>query len=85
MAFGFIGRVFPSFLRLAQHLNIKWHRPADQKRRANERENIMSGQSKIMSTLFAAIASLLVSSVAVGAAVGPGHVAADSVEVATYA
>ena len=34
----------------------------------------MSGQSKIMSTLIAAIASLLVSSVAVGAAVGPaGH------------
>lgn len=34
----------------------------------------MSGQSKIMSTLVAAIASLLVSSVAVGAAVGPAHV-----------
>ena len=45
----------------------------------------MSGQSKIMSTLIAAIASLLVSSVAVGAAVGPAHVAADTVQVSTYA
>ena len=45
----------------------------------------MSGQSKIMSTLIAAVASLLVSSVAVGAAVGPAHVAVDGPVVATYA
>ncbi|MFL6734041.1 MAG: hypothetical protein ACJ8EY_05040 [Sphingomicrobium sp.] len=45
----------------------------------------MSGQSKIMSTLIAAIASLLVSSVAVGAAVGPASVSVDRAEVATYA
>ena len=45
----------------------------------------MSGQSKIMSTLIAAIASLLVSSVAVGAAVGPAHVAASSAEASIYA
>ena len=45
----------------------------------------MSGQLKIMSTLIAAIASLLVSSVAVGAAVGPAHVAAHGPVVATYA
>lgn len=38
----------------------------------------MSGQSKLMSTLVAAIASILVSSVAVGAAVGPAHVSVES-------
>ncbi len=45
----------------------------------------MSGQSKIMSTLIAAVASLLVSSVAVGAAVGPAHVSPSSAEAAIYA
>jgi hypothetical protein len=45
----------------------------------------MSGQSKIMSTLIAAIASVLVSSVAVGAAVGPASVSIVHPEVATYA
>lgn len=44
----------------------------------------MSGQSKIMSTVVAAFASLLLSSVAVGAAVGPATSVAHS-EVATYA
>jgi hypothetical protein len=43
----------------------------------------MSGQSKIMTTLVAAFGALLMSSVAVTAAVGPGHVAGT--EVATYA
>ncbi|MEO5774335.1 MAG: hypothetical protein ABIQ32_09500 [Sphingomicrobium sp.] len=45
----------------------------------------MSGQSKIMSTLIAAIASLLVSSVAVGAAVGPATVSVGQSEVMRYA
>ena len=44
----------------------------------------MSGQSKIMSTLIAAFASLLVSSIAVGAAIGPGHTAGQA-QVQTYA
>ena len=43
----------------------------------------MSGQSKIMSTLIAAFASLLMSSIAVGAAIGPATV--DLAQVATYA
>lgn len=45
----------------------------------------MSGQSKIMSTLIAAVASILVSSVAVSAAVGPATGGTSPVQVATYA
>lgn len=45
----------------------------------------MSGQSKIMSTLIAAFASILVSSVAVSAAVGPVSGGTSPVRVATYA
>ena len=44
----------------------------------------MSGQSKVMSTIIAAIASLLVSTVAVSATVGPVQTAHSS-EVARYA
>jgi hypothetical protein len=44
----------------------------------------MSGQSKIMSTVIAAFASLLLSSVAVGAAVGPATTVGHS-EAAIYA
>jgi hypothetical protein len=81
-----ISSIFGGFPRLARPLNKEWHELADQKWRAKRKGRIqMSGQSKIMSTLIAAIASLLVSSVAVGAAVGPAHVAADSVEASIYA
>ncbi|QIK79182.1 hypothetical protein G7077_10010 [Sphingomonas piscis] len=45
----------------------------------------MSGQSKIMTTLIAALGSLLLSSVTVAAAVGPAHVVANGAEVTTYA
>jgi hypothetical protein len=45
----------------------------------------MFGQSKIMTTLVAAIGSLLLSSVAVTAAVGPAHVVKVGSEVRTYA
>ncbi|MEO6359229.1 MAG: hypothetical protein ABIO43_01470 [Sphingomicrobium sp.] len=44
----------------------------------------MSGQSKIMSTVIAAFASVLMSSIAVGAAIGPAH-SVDQVQVRTYA
>lgn len=45
----------------------------------------MSGQSKIMSTVIAAIASILVSSVAVGAAVGPATGGTNPVGVVIHA
>jgi len=45
----------------------------------------MSGQSKIMTTLIAALGSLLLSTVAVGAAVAPAHVVQAGSEVRTYA
>jgi hypothetical protein len=81
-----VHKVFGGFLRLARPLNKGRRGIADQKWRAERKGRIqMSGQSKIMSTLIAAIASLLVSSVAVGAAVGPAHVAANSVEASIYA
>ena len=40
---------------------------------------------KFQQQLFAAFASLLMSSIAVGAAIAPAHVAANPVEVVTYA
>ena len=45
----------------------------------------MSGQSKISRTLVAAIGALLMSSVAVGAAVGPAQAIANPVGVALHA
>ena len=45
----------------------------------------MSGRSKISQSLVAAIAAVLVSSVAVGAAVGPAQVVASPVGVALSA
>jgi hypothetical protein len=45
----------------------------------------MFGQSKIMTTLIAAIGSLMLSSVAVTAAVGPALVVETGSEVRTYA
>lgn len=45
----------------------------------------MFGQSKIITTLVAAVGSLLLSSVAVTAAVGPAHVIETGSEVRTYA
>jgi len=41
--------------------------------------------SKFQDKLLVAIASLLMSSIAVGAAIAPAHVAAQTVEVLTYA
>jgi hypothetical protein len=45
----------------------------------------MFSQSKIVTTLIAAVGSLLLSSVAVTAAVGPAHVVETGSEVRTYA
>ncbi len=49
-----------------------------------KRENKMSGP-KFSQHLLAAIAAVLMSSIAVGAAIAPAHVAASTVEVVTYA
>ena len=54
--------------------------PADD---PEKRENMMSGQ-KFSHHLFAAVAALLMSSIAVGAAVAPEQVAASSVKVISY-
>jgi len=40
---------------------------------------------KFQNQIFAAIAALLMSSIAVGAAIAPAHVAGQGVEVLTYA
>jgi hypothetical protein len=45
----------------------------------------MSGHSKFLTTLIAAVGSLLLSSVAVSAAVGPAMVTIDHAGVSTYA
>ena len=45
----------------------------------------MSGQSKIMTTLIAAVGSLLLSTVTVAAAIGPAHVIQNGTEITTYA
>jgi len=45
----------------------------------------MSGQSKITRTLVAAVAALVMSSVTVGAAVGPAQALANPVEVSLNA
>ena len=45
----------------------------------------MSGQSKFSQTLVAAVGALLLSSVAVGAAVGPAQAVASPVGVAVHA
>ncbi len=45
----------------------------------------MSGQSKFTQTLVAAVAALLMSSVAIGAAVGPAHAVANPAGVTLHA
>jgi len=45
----------------------------------------MSGQSKLTRNLFASVAALLMSSVAIGAAVGPAQAVANPVQSATHA
>jgi hypothetical protein len=76
--------VFRSFLRLARSLIGSWHRPAG-KRRARKGEFEMSSQSPFTRTLVALAAALCMSTVAVGAAVGPASANADSTEVSINA
>jgi hypothetical protein len=57
---------------LAQVLSCNGHRSADDER-TKKGSFKMSGQSKFSQTLIAAFAALLMSSVAVGAAVGPAQ------------
>lgn len=59
--------------------------PTDQQMAGRKGRLEMFGQSKIMTTLVAAIGSLMLSSVAVTAAVGPAHVIQTGSEVRTYA
>ena len=54
------------------------------RRSATQGEEIMFGR-KFQNQLLVAIASLLMSSIAVGAAIAPAHVGAQTVEVLTYA
>jgi hypothetical protein len=45
----------------------------------------MSGQTTITRTLIAAVGAILMSTVAVGSAIGPSHVSAASVQVSANA
>jgi hypothetical protein len=67
--------LFGGFLRLAQLLNCTWHRPQMKSGPVKGRIQ-MSGQSKLNRTLVAAAAALLMSTVTVGAAVGPAQAVA---------
>jgi hypothetical protein len=70
--------VLRSFPGLARTLNWKGYRSADDER-SKKGSFKMSGQSNISRTLIAAIGALLMSSVAVGAAVGPAQAIATPV------
>src|SRR6476619_2845412 len=69
--------IFRSFPGLARSLIRKWHRPAEQK--AGQKGRIeMSSQSSFTRTLVAIAAALVMSTVAIGAAVGPAQANANT-------
>jgi len=68
-------KIFGSFLKLARGLNSNVHRPATRKLGRKKGDLKMSGQQTITRTLIAAVGALLMSSVAVGSAIAPAHVA----------
>jgi hypothetical protein len=77
-------RIFSSFPGLARSLITNVHRPAS--KRAGEKRRIsMSSQSHFTRTLVAMIGALVMSIVAVGAAVGPAQANANPVEVSVNA
>jgi hypothetical protein len=77
-------RIFRGFAGLARSLNCIGHRSA--KWIGGEKREIkMSGQSNITRTLVAAFAAVLMSTVAVGAAVGPAQAVANPVGTTVHA
>jgi hypothetical protein len=70
--------VFRSFAGLARTLKQTSHRTANSQR-AKKGSFTMSGQSHLTRTLVAAFGALLMSTVAVGAAVGPAQAIASPV------
>jgi hypothetical protein len=76
--------IFGGFLGLARLLIRKGHRPAGSSRRARKGRIQMSSQSPITRTLIAIAAALVMSTVAVGAAVGPAQAVASPSQVTFY-
>ena len=64
-------------------MNRAWIEAVARPIRQKGRRQMIS--QKVQQRLVAAFASLLMSSIAVGAAIAPAHVAASTVEVVTYA
>jgi hypothetical protein len=75
-----VWEVFRSFPGLARSLISSVHRPAI-KRQAKKRRHNMSSQSQFTRTLVAMAAALVMSTVAVGAAVGPASANANPLQV----
>jgi hypothetical protein len=67
--------IFGGFAGLARPLNSNVHRPASKPAGPKKGRLEMSGQTTITRTLIAALGALLMSSVAVGSAIAPAHVA----------
>jgi hypothetical protein len=76
--------VFRSFPGLARCLNSSWHRQADN-RKPEKGSLEMSSQSQLSRTLVAIAAALAMSTVAIGAAVGPAQANANPVKVSINA
>jgi hypothetical protein len=76
--------VFGSFPGLARSLISYWHRPA--RKKAGEKRRVqMSSQSPFTRSLVAIAAALIMSTIAVGAAVGPAQANATPVKVSVNA
>jgi hypothetical protein len=76
--------IFRSFWGLARRLNSVWHRQAGNGSR--EKGSLeMSSQSPLTRTLVAIAAALAMSTVAIGAAVGPAQANANPVKVSINA
>jgi hypothetical protein len=76
--------IYRSFLGLARSLIRYWHRPAG-KQAGKKRRVQMSSQSPFTRTLVAIAAALAMSTIAVGAAVGPAQANANPIEVSLNA
>ena len=74
--------IFRSFAGLARVLIRKGHRPEQENPAGEKREFEMSSQSKFTRTLVAIVGALAMSTVAVGAAVGPAQAVAHPTQVA---
>jgi hypothetical protein len=76
---------FGGFLQMARFLNNNVHRPASRNRGREKGDFQMSGQTTLTRTLIAAVGALVMSTVAVGSAVGPANVSAASVQTSVNA